>query len=177
MPYVEPADHSLMWNGNFGRDLVNGGLGWRWAPPPIGVSMSFDPAPPSLGIRSLRLDFNGGANLDLGQPLQYVPVEPSRKYHFHAYLRTESITTESGMRFSIYAPHQTGAVNVSTDNLTGTNPWTAADAYFTTGPDTHFLVVRLYRSASRLFDNRLSGTVWIADISLIPADSQEQQSQ
>ncbi len=174
MPYVEPADHSLMWNGNFGRDLVNGGLGWRWAPPPIGVSMSFDPAPPSLGVRSLRLDFSGGANLDLGQPLQYVPVEPNRKYHFRAYLRTDHITTESGMRFSIYDRHQTGAVNMSTDNLTGTNPWTAADAYFTTGPDTHFLVVRLYRSTSRLFDNKLSGTVWIADISLIPADSQEQ---
>ena len=68
-------------------------------------------------------------------------------------------------------------MNVSTDNLTGTNPWTAADAYFTTRPDTHFLVVRLYRSTSQEFDNKLSGTVWIADISLIPADSQEQQSQ
>jgi tetratricopeptide (TPR) repeat protein len=176
MPYVEPADHSLMWNGNFGRDFVNGGLDWRWAAP-IGVSMGFDPAPPSHGIRSLRLDFGGGSNPELGQPLQYAPVEPNRKYHFTAFLRTDNITTENGMRFSIYDPHHAGAVNVLTDNLTGTNPWTAADEYFITGPDTHFLVVRLNRSTSRMFDNKLSGTVWIADVSLIPADSSEQQSQ
>jgi tetratricopeptide (TPR) repeat protein len=176
MPYVEPANHSLIYNGNFGSDFVNGGLDWRWTAP-IGVSMGFDPAPPSRGVRSLRLDFGGGSNLELGQPLQYVPVEPSRKYHLTVFLRTDHITTENGMRFSISDPHRAGAVNVLTDNLTGTNPWTAANEYFITGPDTHFVVVRLYRNASRLFDNKLSGTVWIADVSLIPADSPEQQSQ
>ena len=44
-------------------------------------------------------------------------------------------------------------------------------AEFTTGPDTHFLEVHLRRTASRLFENRLSGTVWVADVYLIPAES------
>jgi len=39
----------------------------------------------------------------------------------------------------------------------------------TTGPETHFLLVRVARYPSRLFDNQLSGTVWIADVSLIPS--------
>jgi hypothetical protein len=30
--------------------------------------------------------------------------------------------------------------------------------------------VRLYRVASRLFENRLSGTVWLADVTLIPVE-------
>jgi hypothetical protein len=42
----------------------------------------------------------------------------------------------------------------------------------TTGPDTHFLLVRLLRFGSRLFDNKLSGTVWIADASLVSAEFQ-----
>jgi hypothetical protein len=42
----------------------------------------------------------------------------------------------------------------------------------TTGRETNFLLVRLLRTSSRLFENKLSGTVWIADVSLVPADSQ-----
>jgi len=58
-----------------------------------------------------------------------------------------------------------------TDNFTGTRPWTAVDADFTAGPQTQFVVIRLTRPPSQLFDNKLGGTVWIADISLVPAAS------
>jgi len=43
------------------------------------------------------------------------------------------------------------------------------DADLTTGPQTHFLAVRLMRTPSRMFDNKLGGTVWIAGVSLTPA--------
>jgi tetratricopeptide (TPR) repeat protein len=170
-PNGEPAGNFLIWNGDFAENFANGGLDWRWSAP-IGAAIDFDTAPPSHGARSLRIDFGGGANLDLGQPLQYVPVEPGRVYHFHAYIHTEGITTESGMRFSIYDPQHSAAVNVRTENLTGTNPWTAAEVDVTTSPETHFLIVRLLRTPSRLFDNRLSGSVWLADIALVPSNSE-----
>ncbi|MGB0036975.1 MAG: hypothetical protein WBP79_16010 [Candidatus Acidiferrales bacterium] len=168
--YDEPAKHSLVWNGDFAQDISNGGLDWRWTPP-VGVATGFDSAPPSGGIRSFRLDFGGGSNLELGQPTQYVPVEPGHTYRFHAQLRTEGITTESGMRFSIYDPNHAGGVNVLTDNLTGTQTWTASEADVKTSPETHFLVIRIYRPTSRMFDNKLAGTVWIADVSLVPSDA------
>jgi hypothetical protein len=174
-PYVEPADGSLIYNGSFGHDFYNGGFDWRWPAPPIGVSIGFDAAPPSHGVRSLRLDFGGGSNIELREPTQYVPVEPGHGYHFRAFVRTEHITTESGVRFSISGTHETGDVKISTDNLTGTNPWTAVDAGIRTGPATHFLAVRMFRNGSRLFDNKLSGTVWIADVSLTPAESDSGQ--
>jgi hypothetical protein len=63
-------------------------------------------------------------------------------------------------------------VNALTENFTGSHPWTATDMEVTTGPETHFLLVRLLRLGSRLFDNKLSGTVWIADVSLAPAEAQ-----
>jgi tetratricopeptide (TPR) repeat protein len=166
----EPLNHSLVWNGGFSRDFDNGGLGWRWSPS-LGASIDFDSAPPSYGVRTVRLDFGGGSNLEISEPMQYVPVEPSRTYHFHAYMRTEEITTESGMRFSIVDPNHNNAVNALTENFTGSHPWTAAGMEVTTGPETHFLLVRLLRFGSRLFDNKLSGTVWIADVSLVPAET------
>jgi tetratricopeptide (TPR) repeat protein len=165
----DPAS-SLIWNGRFEEEFANGGLGWQWNAP-IGVSIDFDPGRNADTGRSVRLDFNGGNNTALDAPYQYVAVEPSRSYHFHAYLKTSSITTESGMRFSIVDPHHSGEVNVETANFTGTNLWTAVDADIQTGADTHFLLVQLYRSPSRLFENKLSGSVWIADLSLVPTQS------
>jgi hypothetical protein len=115
-----------------------------------------------------RAEGLGGTNLALDEPKQYVPVEPGRGYHFHAYMRTQEITTESGMRFSLADPNHAGAVNLETADFTGSHAWTAVESDFTTGPDTHFLLVRLFRSPSRLFENKLEGTVWVADVSVVP---------
>ncbi len=169
MPNGETARGSLIWDGDFHADFTNGGLGWRWDSPP-GTSIDFDLQPGPNGSRAVRLDFTGGANVNLDAPFEYVPVEPNQHYHFHASMRTEEITTESGMRFAIGDPNHKDAVNVVSDSVTGTQPWTAVNEDIATGPETHFLVVRVVRYPSRLFDNKLSGTAWIADVSLIPSD-------
>ena len=169
MAYSQPLNHSLIWNGNFLRDFENGGLDWRYDPV-LGVTLDFDTVPPGHDGRSLRMDFGGGNNTELDSPLQYVPVEPNHAYHFRATMRTEDISTESGLRYLITDPNHANAVNVTTENLTGSNPWKPVTAEFTTGPDTHFLAIRLRRTASRLFENRLSGTVWVCDAYLIPAE-------
>jgi tetratricopeptide (TPR) repeat protein len=168
LPLDEPANGNLMFHGNFARDFLSEGLDWRWAEL-ADAEMEFDPEPSPNGSRAVRLDFNGGANLALDEPKQFVPVEPGRRYHFHAYMRTEGITTESGMRFSVIDPNHGGEPYVETLNFTGTHAWTAVESDFTTGPDTHFLLVRLFRPPSRLFENKLEGTVWIADVSVVPA--------
>jgi tetratricopeptide (TPR) repeat protein len=168
LSHYPPLKNSLIWNGDFAHEFENGGLGWRWNSP-VGAAIDFDTVPLSYGVRSVRLDFGGGRNLDLSVPMQYVPVEPNQHLHFHAYLQTEGITTESGVRFSIIDPNQY-AVDVKTENLIGSHHWTAAEADVSVSPRTHFLLVRLYREPSRLFDNKLGGTVWVADVKLTPAD-------
>jgi len=165
----EPLKHSLIWNGDFARDFIGGGLCWRWHTP-IGVDFTFDTVAQQYGVRSAEFFFGGGSNLELSEPRQYVAVEPNRSYRFHSYMRTESISTEMGMQFSILDPNHPGAVTVMTENLTGSHPWTAEDVDVVTGPQTHFLLVRLLRNASRMFDNKLTGTAWIADVSLVPSE-------
>jgi tetratricopeptide (TPR) repeat protein len=171
LPHDEPPGRNLVWNGNFAQDFENGGLDWRWTPP-MGVTMEVDFELAPNGSHAIRLDFNGGSNLGIDEPSQYVPVEPNRAYHFHGYMRTEQITTESGMRFSVTDPNHAGAINVLADNFTGSRAWTSVDADLTTGPATHVLLVRLFREPSRLFENKLEGTVWIADVSLTPSSAQ-----
>jgi tetratricopeptide (TPR) repeat protein len=163
------AESSLLWNGDFSQDFVNGGLGWRWSSP-LGTVIDFDLPPQGVAGRSVRIDFGGGVNLDLNEPIQYVPVEPGRTYHFKGFIRTESISTESGMRFLICDSAHPDTIRELTEGITGTKTWTLAEVDIAAGPDTHFLVVSLRRIPSRLFENKLSGTVWIAGLSLATAD-------
>jgi hypothetical protein len=173
LPHAEPLSGSLIWNGDFSSDFAEGGLGWRWNSP-FGAAIDFD-APPAPGGRSVRLDFGGAANVDLTAPLEFVPVEPAHSYHFHAMVHTEGLTTESGILFAISDPNHNRALNILTENLIGSQTWRSVDADFATGSETHFLLVQLRRFQSRLFENRLNGTAWIADISLKASTSEERQ--
>ena len=166
---AKPADHSAIWDGTFTHEFSNGGLGWRWHSL-LGAAIDFDSPPPSESGRSVRIDFGGGSNPDLHEPAQVVVVDPGRIYHFHAEMKTEGITTESGLQFSISDPSHSSVVNATTDKLTGTHGWTSLDAELKTAPDSHLVKVRLIRIPSRLFDNKLAGTVWIANISLVPSE-------
>ncbi len=169
LPHDEPVNHSVIWNGLFMTEFENGGLDWRYSPP-IGVSFGFDVAPVGHDGRSVRLDFGGGRNTEILAPMQIVPVEPSRSYRFRASIQTEGISTESGLRFSIRDPNHPETPDFETENLIGSHPWSIVTVVVNTSPQTHFLAVRLYRAPSRLFENKLSGSVWIADVSLSPAE-------
>jgi tetratricopeptide (TPR) repeat protein len=168
LPWKPPANDSVVWNGDFGNDFLNGGLDWRWDPIPD-VTIDFDSEPPPDPGRAVRLDFQGGTNLDLHAPVQYVPVEPNQTYRFRADMRTQGITTESGVHFSIIDPNHPGQLNANTPDLTGSHAWGPVETDLKTSGDTYFLLIRLLRTPSRLFENRLAGTTWIANVSLTPA--------
>jgi tetratricopeptide (TPR) repeat protein len=167
LAHDEPANQNLVWDGGFQHDFTNAGLDWRWTPL-SNAQMSVDLEPAPNGSRAIRIDFNGGSNPPVFFPAQFVPVEPDHRYHFHAYMRTEGITTESGMRFNITDPNHGGALSVQSDNFTGSHPWTPVEAGFDTGPGTHFILVQLFRAPSELFENKIEGTVWIADVAVTP---------
>ena len=114
-------------------------------------------------------------NLNVTEPYEFVPVDPNRLYHFHARMRTETITTESGVRFALTDPNRAQAGDTLTENLTGSHPWTNVEADVRTGSVTHFLLIQMRRVPSRLFENKLSGSAWIADVSVIPQSSEAEQ--
>ena len=170
LPYSDPPNHSLIWNGGFESDVLNGGLDWRESPI-LGGDFGVDTQTVRSGTRSLRVDFSGSTNVDFKDLQQYVPVDPGKHYHFRGYLRMEQITTESQFRFILYDPKWPPGRRVLTNGMAATHPWTAVEADVTTDADTHFLIVQLTRPESKLFDNKLSGTVWVDDVSLMEITS------
>ncbi len=158
-------DSSLITNGSFESEILNGGLDWR-VYPVEGVAVVVDSLTFFDGTRSLRIRFDGKHNLEYTQVWQYVPVEPRTTYRFVGYLRTERITTDMGPRFEIFDAHDASRLSVATEGVVGTVHWTPQQVEFKTGPDTRMVVVRLGRPRSRMFDNRISGTAWIDRLSL-----------
>ena len=158
---------SLIFNGSFDSDPVNGGLDWHIVPTQ-GVTFDFDTTAPHSGRRALRMKFDGTQNTDFKGLWQVVPVEPGQRYRFEGYLRTSGITTDSGVRLMIVLPGADQAPIVL-DNLTGDHPWIAQTAEFTAAAGAHFARIIVERPPSQKFDNKLAGTAWVDDISLIPA--------
>jgi tetratricopeptide (TPR) repeat protein len=166
-PHDDNTSSSLVFNGGFEHDSLNGGFDWREDPIP-GATYSSDTNVVHTGARSLRVSFDGSANLNFQHVWQFCPVEPNRRYHLTAYLRLDQISTDSGMRFLIFDPSHPAALEIQTLNAIGTQPWSPTEQDVVTGPDTHLLVIALRRAPSWKFDNKLSGAVWVDDVSLVP---------
>ena len=159
------AAPNLVANGGFESDLLNGGLAWRVVPVE-GARVSMDLREAFEGERSVRIDFDGTRNLDYGHLFQYVLVRPSTRYHFSAYLRTDSITTDSGPRVQIFNPYDARKELHATENVVGTSGWAEQQVEFKTAADTHLLLIRFARPPSSKFDNKIAGTVWIDRVRL-----------
>jgi tetratricopeptide (TPR) repeat protein len=163
---------SLVFNGGFEFDSVNGGLDWI-INTRDGVGYDYDTSQFHEGKRSLRVTFDGSENFDFNQVYQRVPVKPDTPYHFSAWVRTAGITTDSGPRFAITFPENL-LPPVVLDGTIGDKDWTEQGADFVTGPNVHSLTILLLRMPSRKFDNKLAGTVWIDDVSLTPGTPRRQ---
>lgn len=158
---------SLVYDGGFEKDISGGGFGWRQKDVP-GVDFSFDADEKHSGSRSARLTFDGTQNLLYSDLYQPVLVSPRTRYRFRGFLRTDQISTNSGIRFEIVDPKNSQDVHVLTPNETGTEAWTLEELDFTTGRHTQLIQIRVIRQPSERLDNKISGTVWIDDISVTP---------
>jgi tetratricopeptide (TPR) repeat protein len=172
-PGARDAGQSLVFNGGFEQDIANGGFGWREIPVD-GARYGIDLSVAHSGSRSLRIEFDGTENLNFQNVFQYIPVAPRTHYHFSAFLRTENISTDSGIRFEIVDPHHPSEVQFLTPNMTGTNPWTPVETDFVTGADTDLLEIALRRTPEWRFDNKIQGTVWVDDVAIFPAQAATQ---
>ena len=161
------AGNSIVYDGGFEKDISDGGFGWRQSDA-MGADFDFDTDVKHSGSRSARLIFDGTKNLSYEGLFQYVLVSPRTRYRFQGFLRTDQISTESGMRFEIVDPKDKPHLDVVTSNETGTLPWTLEQIDFTTGPNSHLILIRLVRRPSERLDNKLRGTVWIDDVTIAP---------
>ena len=163
-----PPD-SLLWDGGFESGIFGNGFAWALPGGAQGVQFSLDTREKHSGNRSLRLVFNGRYNLGLNGPCVEVPVQPSTAYHFSAWVRTVSVTTEQGIRFQLRAMGTQDNSTAVTRDLRETQPWTNIETSWSSGKNVQEMQVCVARLPSQEFDDKIRGLAWVDDVALVPA--------
>ena len=167
VPREADASDSLVWNGGFEKEPLDGGFDWRFRSVE-GAEIKWDEEFVHSGRRSLRVDFDGTTNVDFENVWQYEVVLPSTRYRFGAFFRTEDLSTDSGIRFEIRDVSRPGTPVRSTPNLVGSQSWAEQNLEILTSPDTRLLQIVLRRTRSDKLGNKIRGTAWIDDVALVP---------
>jgi Tetratricopeptide repeat len=160
---------SALWDGGFESNVRGGGFAWIFATPPPGVQVTLDRAQKHSGKQSVRLSFDGKHNTNFDRICTNAAVRPETTYRFSAWVRTQALTSDEGVRFRLYwfSDSHAPAYTDSQDSR-GTQPWTRIEMPWTSGKDVHRARVCVLRNLSGGLAARIQGTAWIDDISLVP---------
>ena len=156
--------HNRVYNGGFEMEPSGCRLDWKIGKSET-VEVDRDASVAREGKFSLRVRFPGTENVSFQQVTQTV-IAASGNYRLSAWLKTEGITTDQGVRFCIQDAESNQRLSFETDPIRGTNDWMEVAGYFTVPPQTNLLNLSICRLPSLRFDSKVSGTVWIDGVTL-----------
>jgi hypothetical protein len=162
-----PSD-SVLWDGGFEYAFKGSGFAWRFPGVFEGMQSSFDSHEKHSGKYSVRLVFNGTRNVDSQEPCAFAPVQPSTLYRFSAWVKTESLTSNQGLRFRLETPEIPHAPAAVTPDVQGTQPWQQTEMPWKSEKGVHLVVICVCRYKSWDFDRKVSGIAWVDDVALSP---------
>ncbi len=161
---ISTSDSDLITNGGFEKEkILGGGFDWKIEKVP-GAEISFDPSIAFEGKSSLKIVFNGKENVDFHHLYQFVPLKPNNEYALKAMMKTQALTTKSGLKIEILGIGP--AFYKTSEPLIGDNEWKEVVVNFRTPAQTQVGMVRVRRNKTDKFDRYLSGTVWIDHVRL-----------
>ncbi len=160
---------SLLWDGGFESGVRGGGFAWTFGAPYGGVQTSMDTRQKHSGRSSLRLTFDGRHNVNFDGVCNNAEVRPETSYRFSAWIRTQTLTTDQGLRLRLnWSSDSHSGGFVETPDVQGTQPWTLVEIPWNSGKDVHNVHVCIVRHSSGRLDSQIQGSAWVDDVSLIP---------
>jgi hypothetical protein len=154
-----------LYNGDFESQPAATPFDWRVLPVE-GVEVARDSAMPCSGQWSLRIGFPGTTNLAYSGVSQMAVLKPGA-YRFQACVRTDSVTTDQGIRFRIVDAEAPARLDLTTGQFTGTTAWTRIEQRFVVPRGTRIVQVQVVRQPSMKFDNKVGGIAWIDGVKLM----------
>jgi len=157
---------TYLFNGDFESDPAQSPFDWSVARTE-GVEVTRDCTTAWSGKCSLRISFAGTQNLGFAAASQLAFVRPGT-YRFQAFIRTEALTTDQGIRFRISDAEEVARLDEVFGQFTGSSPWSSVDHDLVVVPKTKLVRIDVIRQPSMKFDNKVDGTAWIDDLKLEP---------
>ena len=172
LPPLQQLKASVVWDPSFESGIVGYLFAWRYQPLAQGVQISLDPTQRVSGNQSLRLTFDGKHNENLQPACTLVNVQPDTAYHFSGWVRTQELTTNSGIAFRIQSIDDAASSPSQTTEIHGTAPWTNLEMFWTPGAKTRRASVCVIREPSDTPNADISGTAWVDDVNLVPRSAE-----
>jgi tetratricopeptide (TPR) repeat protein len=172
LPALQQAKDSVVWDPSFESGAEGYYFSWRYQPVTQGLQILLDPKQKHSGSQSLRLTFDGKHNENLEPACTVVNVEPKTAYHFSGWVRTQDLTTNSGIGFRIHSVGGPAPSINQTSELHDTNPWTSLEMVWTAGPQVHQASICIMREPSDTPNMNISGTAWVDDVNLVPQSAE-----
>jgi hypothetical protein len=168
-----PSDPSasLLWDGGFETGITGGGFAWTIAPPTPGAQVTIDANEKHSGLHSLRLGFDGSRNVDFSGVCHIVQVQPAASYKLSAWVRTQDLTTDQGVRLRLDWLENSRPSFAETQDMHGTQSWKQFTLPWTAPPSVQQVRVCATRHPSDDFGSRIHGVAWIDDVTLLPDSS------
>jgi hypothetical protein len=160
---------SVIWDGSFESGVSGGAFAWALPAASNGVQAAFDCGQKHSGKQSLRLFFDGRHNPNYDGVCDYAEVQPETTYRFSAWVHTQALTSDEGVRFRIHWQSEGGGRgSADSQDARGTQSWTPMEMSWTPGKNVHQARVCVQRNMSRGIAPRIQGTAWIDDVALVP---------
>ena len=165
-PYF--TDRAFVTNPGFEKPPMGRGFGWRiahdkdnrWAVRRIKL-----PGPD--GNHVLEVKFAGKANLGFGHVFQFVPITPNQHYQLNYRLRGQGLTTDQ-RPFVEICRFDNGKQIVKSAMTPRDSDWQENTVAFEAPADCHVIMMRLRRTPSLRFDNKIAGVLQLDDFELVP---------
>ena len=161
---VGDAESPQILNGGFEDDICSNRLCW-WIEQVPGVRTLVDEDTTFAGKRSLKVEFDGSENVNFRHIFKAVPLLPNTRYELTATIKSDSITTLSGLFIEFYG---TGACKFRSKSelLRGSSAWKDIRVVVSTPGECGSGIIKLRRLMSDKLDNRISGSLWIDNVRL-----------
>ncbi len=139
---------------------------------PFDWALESSPAVAVTRANGLEVRFSGTENVTFSGVRQFTVVPPGR-YRLSVEVSSDNLTTDQRPFFRIFDLANPSRLNLETGAIEGTvaRSWMSVDFQVTAAAEA--LAVQLERRPSERFDNRISGTLHIHQVSLTPATGKE----
>jgi tetratricopeptide (TPR) repeat protein len=168
-PSVQDEDN-LVFNGGFEQIPLNAGFDWHYRETPY-VTLDFADTSAYQGAHCLRIDFTVPRNEEYEPVYELVAVAPMHSYVLRAYVKSNSITSESGPCLRVLDPNCPACLDASSEGGVGATPWHPLSLRFSTQASTQLVRVSVWRPLGRTYPMEISGSFWLDQVSVRSMDS------
>jgi Carbohydrate binding domain len=154
-------------NGGFESPIKDANetlFGWRFLPTEK-FDVKLDSSSKKEGNRSLRLSFNGYANVEIKNLSQYVTVESGKRYRLVFWVRTENLKSAGTPNLEVVNANDDKVITSTNPFPTGTNDWQQMKLDFTAPTNAEAVELRTGRG---FCGNNcpIVGTIWYDGFSI-----------